>query len=81
MKRFIVLLTICCLSFATVKKGHGDRYIGSLFRVDEPIPDDSCRLLCFLDDFYSSFVRNPSIVPFSDEKLMPRAITLRLSAA
>ena len=32
-------------------------------------------------DFYSSFVRNPSIVPFSDEKLMPRAITLRLSAA
>ena len=22
-------------------KGHGDRYIGSLFRVDEPVPDDS----------------------------------------
>ena len=21
--------------------GHGDRYIGSLFRVDEPAPDDS----------------------------------------
>ena len=21
--------------------GHGDRYIGSLFRVDEPVPDDS----------------------------------------
>ena len=21
-------------------KGHGDRYIGSLFRVDEPVPDD-----------------------------------------
>ena len=20
--------------------GHGDRYIGSLFRVDEPVPDD-----------------------------------------
>ena len=20
---------------------HGDRYIGSLFRVDEPVPDDS----------------------------------------
>ena len=23
-----------------VLKGHGDRYIGSLFRVDEPVPDD-----------------------------------------
>ena len=22
-------------------KGHGDMYIGSLFRVDEPVPDDS----------------------------------------
>ena len=22
-------------------KGHGDRYISSLFRVDEPVPDDS----------------------------------------
>ena len=22
-------------------KGHGDRYVGSLFRVDEPVPDDS----------------------------------------
>ena len=21
-------------------EGHGDRYIGSLFRVDEPVPDD-----------------------------------------
>ena len=21
-------------------KGHGDRYIGSLFRGDEPVPDD-----------------------------------------
>ena len=26
---------------ATADKGHGDRYIGSLFRVDEPVPDDS----------------------------------------
>ena len=26
-------------------RGHGDRYIGSLFRVDEPVPDDSSRLL------------------------------------
>ena len=24
-------------------EGHGDRYIGSLFRVDEPVPDDSYR--------------------------------------
>ena len=24
-----------------VPTGHGDRYIGSLFRVDEPVPDDS----------------------------------------
>ena len=24
-----------------VATGHGDRYIGSLFRVDEPVPDDS----------------------------------------
>ena len=24
--------------------GHGDRYIGSLFRVDEPVPDDSLYL-------------------------------------
>ena len=23
--------------------GHGERYIGSLFRVDEPVPDDSSR--------------------------------------
>ena len=23
------------------EEGHGDRYIGSLFRVDEPLPDDS----------------------------------------
>ena len=23
------------------ERGHGDRYIGSLFRVDEPVPDDS----------------------------------------
>ena len=23
-----------------LQKGHGDRYIGSLFRVDEPVPDD-----------------------------------------
>ena len=30
-ERYISLLT-----------GHGDRYIGSLFRVDEPVPDDSC---------------------------------------
>ena len=22
-------------------KGHGERYVGSLFRVDEPVPDDS----------------------------------------
>ena len=29
-ERYISLLT-----------GHGDRYIGSLFRVDEPVPDDS----------------------------------------
>ena len=21
-------------------KGHGERYVGSLFRVDEPVPDD-----------------------------------------
>ena len=31
------------LTFATTfarVKGHGDRYIGSLFRVDEPVPDD-----------------------------------------
>ena len=21
-------------------QGHGDRYLGSLFRVDEPVPDD-----------------------------------------
>ena len=21
--------------------GHGERYVGSLFRVDEPVPDDS----------------------------------------
>ena len=28
-------------TFARVKgQGHGDRYIGSLFRVDEPVPDD-----------------------------------------
>ena len=31
-------------------KGHGERYVGSLFRVDEPVPDDSrpddsCRFL------------------------------------
>ena len=26
------------------QKGHGDRYIGSLFRVDEPVPDDSLYL-------------------------------------
>ena len=25
----------------TSDRGHGDRYIGSLFRVDEPVPDDS----------------------------------------
>ena len=30
---------------ATADKGHGDRYIGSLFRVDEPVPDDSLLLL------------------------------------
>ena len=24
-----------------LEKSHGDRYIGSLFRVDEPVPDDS----------------------------------------
>ena len=24
-----------------MSKGHWDRYIGSLFRVDEPVPDDS----------------------------------------
>ena len=26
------------------KKGHGDRYISSLFRVDEPVPDDSFQI-------------------------------------
>ena len=41
----------CLLAFLTelisafissrVISGHGDRYIGSLFRVDEPVPDDS----------------------------------------
>ena len=26
--------------------GHGDRYVGSLFRVDEPVPDDSlCKII------------------------------------
>ena len=28
------MLSVC-------ETGHGDRYIGSLFRVDEPVPDDS----------------------------------------
>ena len=28
-------------------EGHGDRYIGSLFRVDEPVPDDSAAFLSF----------------------------------
>ena len=51
-------------------------------QVHRPKRVNQCPLtLLTLDDFYSSFVRNPSIVPFSDEKLMPRAITLRLSAA
>ena len=27
--------------------GHGDRYIGSLFRVDEPVPDDFFNLFLF----------------------------------
>ena len=26
-------------------QGHGDRYIGSLFRVDEPVPDDSSPMI------------------------------------
>ena len=26
-------------------EGHWDRYIGSLFRVDEPVPDDSVNTL------------------------------------
>ena len=26
-------------------KGHGDRYIGSLFGVDEPVPDDSSPMI------------------------------------
>ena len=30
---------------------------------------------------YNLLTLNSSIVPFSDEKLMPRAMTLRLSAA
>ena len=29
------------LSHLANHEGHGDRYIGSLFRVDEPVPDDS----------------------------------------
>ena len=28
-------------SFSRGRTGHWDRYIGSLFRVDEPVPDDS----------------------------------------
>ena len=28
--------------FGKIIKGLRDRYIGSLFRVDEPVPDDSC---------------------------------------
>ena len=26
-------------------KGHGERYVGSLFRVDEPVPDDSYKIV------------------------------------
>ena len=29
------------MSGGLMNKGHGDRYIGSLFRVDELVPDDS----------------------------------------
>ena len=36
---FIVFISII-LNVAHRVKGHGDRYIGSLFRVDEPVPDD-----------------------------------------
>ena len=28
--------------FSDYAEGLRDRYIGSLFRVDEPVPDDSC---------------------------------------
>ena len=31
----------CSKQTSKPTKGHGDRYIGSLFRVDEPVPDDS----------------------------------------
>ena len=31
--------------------------------------------------YFISFAKNPSMVPFSDEKLMPMAMSLRLSAA
>ena len=42
---------------------------------DRGIPNESRRILTYL------LTLNSSIVPFSDEKLMPRAMTLRLSAA
>ena len=29
-------------AFMMILEGLRDRYIGSLFRVDEPVPDDSC---------------------------------------
>ena len=35
LKKIAIQLRISAFS------GHGDRYIGSLFRVDEPVPDDS----------------------------------------
>ena len=29
-------------------EGHKERYVGSLFRVDEPVPDDSDDSLAFI---------------------------------
>ena len=29
------------MRYLQTKEGYGDKYIGSLFRVDEPVPDDS----------------------------------------
>ena len=34
-------------------KGHGERYVGSLFRVDEPVPDDSIGSISTIIDSFA----------------------------
>ena len=70
--------------------GHGDRYIGSLFRVDEPVPDDSCLQIhlrtCQVDHDCKAIRaeylhREPSLCKTLQNRIRIRILSFRFESA